>query len=228
MTAQEMHDFFLTILDKVGSPSLTTAEIDRILNRAQIAILEDYVYHKGNRGISRDNPPNQSDPIYGYENTSFLSEAVAPLVSFHNTITTDANGRVPYASIDALLATKFYHLSNIARKDSDGVFRSCEFRRHNDHYRLEENILKKATDRYPVHLKFNTYIQVLPNDSGKNIEFTVLRYPVGIDLNSAQSSELSDNVHDNIVWRALSYAGVAIRDIPEFYQQAQIEEQKTP
>lgn len=229
MTIQEFHDFFDEIIDKVGSPYLTDDEKDLLFNRAQISVLEDLVY---NRRIKdpRDSPMNQGNPSTGFENTEFSAEAIKNLIVEipDGLLATSTGGRINYSSIETLFpkATKIYHISNLARKSSGGLMKSARYVRHNDYYSALGNVFKAPSDDHPIRRHFDSYIQIDPKVSGVDVEMTVIRFPEEMDLATSVGSELSEQVHNNIVFQALRYAGVSIRDMQEFWQPQVNEEQK--
>lgn len=221
----EMHKYFNQLIDKLGSPYFKEEEIDRFINRAQLSILDDYIYNRHNKRSKDEEPP------YGFENTSLISEAVSPFISEITSISTDANGQFLIAAVNvALGGIVMYHLSNLSRKSStDNLYYSCQFVRHNDYFRLIKNVFKVPSETHPIHRKFDAYIQVNPVGVA-NLEMTAIKHPLDVNNDIVQplnnvSSQFPEKVHNEIVIRAVQQAGYSTREF-DFYQVATAEKQK--
>ncbi len=224
MTIIELHDRFALILDKEGSPDLIDSEFTTLINTAQLAVVKDIVEGEIKNKKEEEMPP------HAFENVSHLSERIAPLISSITTLSTDADGRIQYSSINGLLSTVFYHIANIARVES-GTYYPCRFVRHNDVYKHELNNFKKSTVTSPIVSKFADYLQVLPDTASVSVKLTVVRFPKNVNFDEDTPAnnidpELPDNTMQEVLFRALALAAIGIRE-PQLYQAAVAEEKKS-
>lgn len=222
MTITELHNRFSIILDKEGAPDIIDTEFTALINTAQLAIVKDIVEGELKNKKEEEMPP------HAFENVSHLSERIAPLISSLS-LSTDANGRIQYSDINALLSTVFYHIANIARLEN-GIYYPCRFVRHNDRYKHELNNFKKPTVTSPIVMKFADYLQILPNTASISVNMVTIRIPKDINFDEDTpvnniDPELPDNTMQEVLFRGLALAAVSIRE-PQLYQAAVAEEKK--
>jgi hypothetical protein len=224
MDILEMHKRFDLIIDKVGSPYLTSDEKDSFLQRGEVSFVNSFF--SGNR-----------DKYVG-EDTDKNTERISPLIDEFDG-STDLSGRISFPTINFELSTPVMYIMNVGVKfegngcGSDNYVKS-RFVRHNDFFAHQNNEFKKGSDEFPVHRYFNDYIKVTPS-TRKDVYLTVCREPIKVTLDdpndsgvagtSAISSELDDKVHDEVLLYALRSAGINIREI-EFYQMLNQEQDK--
>lgn len=214
MNIKEMHTWFDLVIDKEGSPYYTSNEKDLFLQRSQIDYVNNFFGNPTSKHVA-----DRTD-----KDSSRLGDLVESVV-----VRSDVNGKVSDDSINTDLITDYMYILNVASSYNGGCsddYAKCRFVRHNDYYNIKDNEFKKPTEEYPIHRVFDSYLQIDPKGE-RNVQVTVCREPVKLTLDDPDStgeqglgavdSSLSDKVHNQIVYGALRYAGINIRET-EFYQ----------
>lgn len=197
MTIQEMHDLFDILQDTYGSAYFTDTEKDLLLNRAQVALIEEYISPK-----KSNITPEQKSLIL-----EDLDSIVYPLTG----ITSAANGNITAAQIQTVLntassTTEPYLI--ILNATFGGEM--AKFVRHNDYYKFQKNTFKAASTEYPQYRIFKDGLTFSPA-AASAVELTVLKRPVDMAL-GVQESELPDKVHNDLVAIGIEFASIATRD----------------
>ncbi len=226
MTIENMHKWFDLILDKVGSPYFSSPEKDSFLQRAEVHYVNSFF----------KNPST----VHLMEDTSIDVDYVKSLIT-EVKLDTDDEGRLYYSNIDSVLQSetsisgaKMMYILNASKSITSSSelcapsyqYIKSRFIRHNDFFAHQANAFKKATTEYPTHRCFDNYLRFNP-DNKSNVYLTVIRYPKLVTLDDPNStgargvnavdSELPDKSQNEIVFMALKFAGVAIREA-DFYQ----------
>lgn len=213
MDIQGMHQLFNQILDKVGSPYFTDSEVDTFLNSSQLSILNDRIYNRKLKDKRLQVMVEHTNPMYAYENVSYSSEGIVSLEKKLENLVTGADGEVTYADMESAAGDRdIYHISSIDRKNEAGAWRYIKYRRKNDNSRLNDNSLKRSTDKFPTLQYYDDRIEIEPVAQGTEIRASVIIYPIEMDLAGGVDCELSEKTHNEIVFKALELAGVSARD----------------
>ena len=219
MTIEEMHQWIDIIVDKVGSPYFTDNEKDLAIQRAEIKFVNGFF----NRLIDTHNA----------ENTSVDEDMIYPLIE---AVEVDSNpkGSIKFSDINTAIDTlkndgntyKFMYILRVEQGAlncaTTGAYYPSRFVRHNDRGRLEANYFKMSTSTDPSHSYLSDSLSVYPKDRNSSARITVVRYPLKVYKAQSQeevsvNSEMPDLTHNAILYSALEYLGIAIRE-NDFYQ----------
>ena len=213
MTIEEMHQWIDIIVDKVGSPYFTDNEKDLAIQRAEIKFVNGFF--------------NRLIDTYNAENTSVDEDMIYPLIE---AVEVDSdptrNGYILFSDINDALTTDFMYILRVEQGASNcattGAYYPSRFVRHNDRGRLEANYFKMSTSTDPSHSYLSDSLSVYPKDRNSSARITVVRYPLKVYKAQSQeevsvNSELPDLTHNAILYSALEYLGIAIRE-NDFYQ----------
>lgn len=203
-----MHSYFDLALDKVGSPYFEESEKDEFLSFSQRLLFN---------GIIRGNGSSQGIQNVGtidtVDNSAFSSEAVSAMVE-EVSLSSSLNGVISYSSINDIVATEFYHLSTVFRKDSSNKDRKCRYVEVNDYSSTLANSFKEPTDKFPIYRNISSGVHVDPKSKA---DFTLTVYRTPKDIDSSQDSEMLESTHEKIIYNALVQAGINLREV-DFYQ----------
>jgi hypothetical protein len=203
MTITEMAGYFDLLQDKYGSPYHTESEKERFLNQAELDLINDFLPKDG----SEIN-------IEANANTWMLFN---PLF-FTLTTNMSGAGAITKSTLEASLASSLGFLTKIIRPlsvtwtDADGTRPVKGPTRFNNWATYLTNIFKVPTTKYPRYYEEGTRYMVLPINVGATITINGLRYPRAMSISGVLSSELPAIYHNDIVARALEFAGVSSRD----------------
>lgn len=204
MTISEMKDWFNILQDKYGSPYYTDSEISLFLQRAHIEFVKSLL------------PTTPSDGP-NIELSQDTVSQIAPLIYDLGVLNMNTSGEVTKASIQSSLNSEI----------SGGILwrplaigwtltgdeRPVKYMRSNDKWEFAINYFKKPSVTNPkVRETAEAYI-FSPITTQAKIYFTVLKYPVKVNIGTSVSSDLPDFTHDKIVAIALELTGVASRDV---------------
>ena len=211
---EKIHEIFDLWIDKTGSSYYTSDQKDLFIQRGVVQYVNQYL-------------KNPSSHVL--EETHVDTEDVHTLI--HSVeLVSDAKGLVTFDSINSELPTNknWMYFMSVARgsnKDCGGEQFKSRWVRHNDYLAQITNTFKKPEINYPIHRYFSNYIKFDPGSQAA-AEITVLVYPNIVtldDLNDtyargvgAVDLDLPDKVFNEIVYLALSQAGVNLRE-QEFY-----------
>lgn len=204
MTIAEMALYFDILQDKFGSPYFTNTEKSLLLNRAQIIFVKEML-------------PTDKDVDLNIETNADTVAVVSPLIVPLTGISNPFSGSITkvalQANLTALIPDALYWRVLAVGYTVDGTnFKPLKPVRHNDWYAFAENEFKSPTDDNPKYRETYIDFQVLPNNTSATIYFTILKYPVVVDIDTNVSSDLPDSIHDKIVSIALELAGIGTRD----------------
>lgn len=227
---------------EVRSEYLEQYEMLEHLNNAQTAVVKDYLYNQSKKRSEYQQPP------YGFEQTQHNSHAIRQLiVDFLDSETPllylDQKGRLQYDRIKEHLPTnniygpqgkiaerkcEVFHVTRFQWRH-EGSYRTIKWLRHNDLSQAELNPHRKPTMKWPIYTTNKDYLQVLPVVD-KVVRLTIVREPLFIwndpaDATVNQDPELPDHMMYDVLFRALTQAGIQIRE-GEFARFIEQEEMK--
>lgn len=211
---ENLHSYFDLWVDKTGSPYFTSSQKDQFLQRAAVQFVNQYL-------------KNPSSHIL--EDTHVDTEDVHTLIE-RVEITSQDNGRINFSDLNDALPTDkewmyFLAVGRGADKDCGNVKYKSRWMKHNNKYAQNRNDFKKPEAEYPVHEYYSEFMELRPSGANST-EITVLVYPNKITLDdpddtfergpNAVDLDLPDKVFNEIVYLALSQAGINMRE-QEFY-----------
>jgi hypothetical protein len=223
-----MINLFDIIQDKSNELYFTDNEKVSFLNMAQRIFISEHIENN----YQTTPPLNHMGVMSGrsIESTQGSTDVLSPLIvgamrytnSTLSPIQTDNSGRLTSSVIEAAInytsgkATKVSRMLSIGRI-SNGVTYPVKFVRHNDHLTFSRNSFLSPTEDEPYYIIDGDDYIIYPNSSNE-LEVSVLREPVEmVYVNDGSASnvdcELSNSVHDRILDRALSLAGISGRDV---------------
>ena len=207
MNVVEMHQWFDLIQDKVDSVYYTEVEKDQFINRSIQLFINDVIH----KFTEVDGGPLVISS--NLEESLNASEVLRPLMLLDLPVTTDADGIITVAEIDAAIEAEsletetFLHILSVA--DSDGI--PLQYVRENDFYKFKQNEFKKADEDYPQYRIGAKGVYVSPEAVG-NYSLSVIKAPKAVNYDTLDSTDLPETVHDYIMAKALELAGLASRD----------------
>lgn len=202
MTIAGMAQLFDILQDKYGSPYFTNAEKSLLLNRAQTEFVNSFLPTDGdekNIELSEDAMAQLDTLIYTLPYTTMNSSGLVTKAS----IETALQAIVPGALLRRRLNTGWVY---------GGKTKPVGFVRHNDWYKFVANYFKAPSLDNPKMNETATAYQFAPVNTSAKLYFTVLKYPVVVDIDTAVDSDLPDHTHNKIVALALEFAGIGSRD----------------
>jgi len=214
---------------EVRSEYLEEYEMLEHLNNAQIAIVKDHIYNSNKKRSEYHQPPS------AFEQTQHSSNSISSLIEDFvdgelPLLFLDKKGRLPYSEIKQHFPTNkifgpqgqiaerkcdILHISRFQWRQ-DGKYRTIRWVRHNDLSQAELNPHEKPTEKYPIYTTNKDYYQVLPAID-KVVRLTIIREPLFIwndpaNANNNQDPELPDQMLHDVMYRALTMAGIQIRE----------------
>ena len=209
---EDAHKVFDLWIDKTQSPYFTSGEKDTFLQRAMINLINKKFNPAASHVMERT--------IRDVEDISDLIEEV--------TAKTDAVGRL-YDSIvtTALSGREVMYILNAARSGDCGeTVENARFVRHNDYFAQNRNSFKEFTSTSPVFRVFKDYTKYTPVGIA-DVYQTVLLKPLIVTLDDPTNSgarggsaidiEFSENLFNELIYLALTEAGISIREA-DLYQ----------
>lgn len=211
---QDLHSYFDLWVDKTGSPYFTSEQKDQFLQRAAVHFVNQYL-------------KNPSSHVL--EDTHVDTEDVHTLIQTVE-ITSQADGRVNFSDLNAALPTGkewmyFLAVGRGTAKDCGNTLFKSRWMKHNNKFAQSRNTFKRPEPEYPVHEYYSDHMLFKPAGANST-EITVLVYPNKITLDdpmdtfqrgaNAVDLDLPDKVFNEIVYLALSQAGINMRE-QEFY-----------
>lgn len=204
MSVQEMLNWFDILQDKYASPYFTDDEKLLFLNRAQFGYISQFF-------------PENDDRV-NFEMDSNTLQKIAPLIYESDPFTMSSSGVVSKSNILSDLQSKsadasceIYKVISIEYSKAGRRF-PCKVMRHNDKAIFEDNYFKRPKQTAPKCLFQNGNIQFRPLDTYASIYITTLKTPRLLALSPDVNSELPSDTHNEIVARALEFAGFASRE----------------
>lgn len=203
MTVTELVDYFDILQDKYGSPYFTTTEKEKFLNQAQEGIIADYLPKEGDLSNIEQNA-----------NTWMMFSPLSTTI----TTSMDGSGVVLKSALETTLSTDLGFTARIIRplavtwSDANGSRPVKGPTRYNNWETYNNNVFKVPVESEPRYYEnYNSYI-INPVNTGAIIKVHVIRYPKAISVSGAQTAELEEIYHNEIIARALDAAGVGSRD----------------
>lgn len=228
MTAAEFNSRFDLICDKVGSPYFTAGEKESFIMTAQYSIIDELMFPK------RRNQEKKDQDVFGfqYQNSMLQGlqklrvetgdiEIVSPNQITFASITSAPNSKpVPYKIInfslpeDVLVPSAYYNAKYVPSLTSTiSIYSNLQFGKAN-------------STKYGIYTVMGDVIKFSPalaNADTVRIEY--IRVPANFNIAGNVTCEVDPIYHNEILFRALQLAGIAIRE-NEFYQAVSIEQQK--
>ena len=211
---ENLQSFFDLWLDKVGSPYFTSGQKDQFLQRAVVQFVNQYLKHPSTHML---------------EDTHVDTEDVHTLIHTAEVVA-NADGIVSFSDVNAALPTgkEWMYFMAVGRgtaKDCGGEKFKSRWVKHNNYFAQKRNTFKKPAPEYPIHRYFSDHIKLEP--SGQvSTDIVVLVYPNKVTLDDPNDTfvrgtnaidlDLPDKVFNEIVYLALTQAGVNLRE-QEFY-----------
>lgn len=220
MNIIEMISWFDIIQDKQNSPYFTSAEKTQFIQRAQVKYVNELIFQhlfpssRKSEGAAR---------VYSsIEATVAGSEVLEPLLMVDIPVSSDALGVITRASIESALQlisgdTKGYvAISTLAMDLGNQSFLPVRFVRHNDYFKFQNNVFKKASASQPQYRIERETIKVAPTGVFDYL-ISVVKEPIDVVYDEATPAnnvdcELPEFTHDDILAIALDDAGVSSRD----------------
>jgi hypothetical protein len=213
MTIEEVYDIFTAFADDIRDPAILDGMFARHINTAQMAVLKSHF------------KPEANQSPQGYANTQYYDEDFKELI-YPISLNSDVDGKITYADIEATWDGEivqgedgvyearqppFFHLASALR---GGVVSKWD--RHNDYGVTIANPYKVPTVLFPKHRYFKDYLQFYPDGITK-INMVVVRQPLHVWFDQETpinniDPELSDSLMFDVIFRALTYAGINIRE----------------
>lgn len=190
MTYNQLVDFFNILQDKFGSPYHTADEIELYLNRAQLDLVVALLpVDEGKLNIELG-----ADTI----------NRIAPLIVEYSV--NPLTGPIFKEDINDGLSTPYLRLLAASYNGFP-----AKYVKYNNLFVYLNNIFKVPSATAPRIYEDGDVFIFLPETSAV-VKLILLRYPRTISSVGPVTSELPDFIHNEIVARALEFAGVGSRD----------------
>jgi hypothetical protein len=238
MTAAEFNRLFDLICDKVGSDYFSESEKEDFINRAQYSVIDMLLFPQRRNQEKKDKDSFE----YAYQNS--MVQGLSQLhVNLSTAITNSTS--VTFSAIasaivgDFEVASQPYRIINVilpndevgalpewsakftaTRSGSNSIYKNLRFGKNTDvryaTYTIEQTV-GDADDR--------SIVWSAPITTNDTIGLELIRTPVPFDISTSQTCEVDAIWHNEILFRALQLAGIAIRE-GEFYEMVNIEQTK--
>ena len=219
MTAAEFNSRFDLICDKVGSPYFTNSEKESFIMTAQYSIIDELMFPKRRNQEKKDQDvfgfQYQNSMLQGLQKLRVVTNPLSPSVGFvtFTTITSAPNNNPTIYKIinfsleeDGQLYNARYVPSLVSTKS---IYANLQF--------------GKTSAKYGIYTVGNDRIDFQPAADAVAVEY--IRVPASFSIGSNVTCEVDPIYHNEILFRALQLAGIAIRE-NDFYQAVSIEQQK--
>ena len=198
-----MASWFDILQDKNGSAYFTDSEKALFLNRAQLEFVEELLDGNGKTELN-------------IETTQDTIQKIAPLIY-----------ELPYQSMNSSgVISKGTIQTALTNMNADAIVwrplaigwelgkskLPIKYLRHNDRWEFEGNYFKRPSVKNPKIRETYTSYLISPVSLSARIYFTLLKYPLEVDITNTIDCELPENTHNRIVAIALEFAGVGSRD----------------
>ena len=115
-------------------------------------------------------------------------------------------------ALTALLAGALFWREVEIKATLGNVVNPVNYTRHNDWAQFLNNAFKVPTNDNPKCYETALDFRFLPINQTTQIVFTVVKFPVVVDITTVVNSDMPDFTHDKILAMALELAGIASRD----------------
>jgi hypothetical protein len=232
MTIQDIHNVILFYLSKEQNGHISHEEIDLVLDRAQMALFDDYYNNpKWNR---------QSQQMVGYGESQRLNDALSPFKATYTFTNSDSSG-----GVITLPANYMYLLSLQTTRYSNTLSRNVMsavtvLNEEELIYRLESQVVPVTLDGPICIMNSSNQIQLFPDtaqagkvyyfrrpavpkfgytQSGRVITYNATQYSSSA-LTGSQQLEWRESDLNNLITKALSYYGLNLNspDVAQFAQ----------
>lgn len=225
MTAAEFNTSFDLICDKVGSPYFSNSEKERFIMLAQYSIIDELLFPK------RRNQEKKDKDIFEFAYQNSMVQGLQPLHVYGNvgivssTTTTyaaitTALSATPYKVInvflpnDTLAATPEHPAKFVASlQSSKKIYSNLRFGKNTSvttaTYSIEDDVIKWSA----------------PITTADEVGVEFIKVPASFSIGSNVTCEVDPVYHNDILFRALQLAGIAVRE-EMLYQAANLEQQK--
>lgn len=228
MTTLELSDRFDLIADRVGSPYFTVAEKENFFNTAQYSIIDDILY-PGKRPGAKDND------IFDFSKDRTFEQGIGSLFRTATLTATGAVNNFTFAEINTALGTgTVYKVVNFLVQDNAATGTAT--------YNSAKHVrsIKSATTLYGKLRTFNAFttagrsaiytigsyasgttgttslsrIEFFPNAAGSGSTYLaeVVINPRPINISTYVNPEIDVMFHNELLFRALTLAGISSRD----------------
>ena len=217
---EDVHKVFDLWIDKTQSPYFTSDEKDIFIQRALYNLINKYFIESPSHVAERT-----------MRDVEDLSELLVEVSA-----KTDSTGRLTDAVTQAALGDRpiMYVMNASYSNDCGESFVKARFMRHNDYFAQFNNSFKKPEFSYPVYRFFNGYTKFDP-EGVNDVKMTVIIEPnkptlddptsSGVRGGNAVNVEVSENLFNELVYLALTEAGVSMRE-GDFHQMVSQETMK--
>lgn len=203
MTIATMAQLFDLLQDKYGSPYYTNPEKSLFLNRAQVEFVKSYLPDGEKDGnnieLSEDALSDLEPLIYALPAMRMSTLGIISKSTVQTALTAAIAGGIMWRRLNTGWTL-------------GGDTRPVKWTRHNDYYEFKANAFKNPSIKNPRFYVTASNYTFDPISTSANIYFTVLKYPVTVDIDGVISSDLPDHTHNKIVALALEFAGIGSRD----------------
>lgn len=236
MKIREALDIFDLIWEKYTDEGITDQEKCRHINTAQKMVMLRNLY---SRYVKRS---EYQEPPFGFENTQYDSERMKPFIVHmpddgDPILQTDGDGVLTYDQIRSYFPQnliynegglvesrqcEIYHIGNLAVYDATrDKYQPAKWVRHNEIERVHHDPFREPTERWPVFVNQDTFIQIWPQ-SNKDVRLTAIREPKHVwwedgDETLQIDPEWPDSGMYDVLFEACKLAGLNIKDY-QFYQ----------
>jgi len=211
---EELHNVFDLWIDKTSSPYFTSDQKDTFIQKAVDHFINNFFKNNVDHVMERSS--------VDVEDLHTLINVVnVPVESDGRMLMTEVNSKLP-------IGKEWTYILRVSRMFSDSCGANevkSRFVRHNDYLAIKDNVFKKPSEKYPVHLYVSDAIQFYPKKGGSST-ISVLVNPNEVNLDDVDDSgergvnavdlDLPNKVFNEIMYIALTKAGISIRE-GEFY-----------
>lgn len=239
MSPQEFENLFDLICDKVGSDYFGEAEKEQFANLAQYSIIDNLLFP------ARRNQEKKDNDVFEFAYQNSMVQGLSPL---HCIVTAaiDTSQTVTFANLTGLLLADYgivaepYRIINLVlpldsltdplprynakfvgtQKGSDSIYKNLRFGKNTDPRYATYTVRQEAGAANGKEIWWSS-----PLLAADEVQVEFIRTPVPFDIGEGQGFEVDAIFHNEILFRALQLAGIAIRE-GEFYEMTNIEQAK--
>ena len=202
MTITSMAQLFDLLQDKYGSPYYTNPEKTLFINRAIVDFVQAFLPPEGegmNVDLNEDAMSQIATLIYSLPYMNMSSAGVVTKASVQTALNTAIAGGLLWRRLNTGWVL-------------GGETKPAKWTRQNDYYEFKANYFKNPSLDSPRFFETATTYQFDPINTNAKLYFTVLKYPVTVDIDTVVNCDLPDFTHNKIVAMALEFAGIGSRD----------------